>query len=171
MKKIISLLITLSILSVGVMAEDFGAQGALTSTEFTIKQMLNYAIQDEYLALNEYEALVEKFGVTRPYTNIIKAEKTHITYLEELYNNYEISIPLVDTSAFINVPSNLSEAAEIGVEAEVQNILMYEKFLEQDLQEDIREVFIHLKEGSENHLRAFKRQLDTNGRGGLNRKG
>ena len=40
--------------------------------------MLTYAIQDEYLALAEYELIIEKYGSMRPFSNIINSEKTHI---------------------------------------------------------------------------------------------
>lgn len=37
---------------------------------------------------------------------------------------------------------------------------MYEKFLAQDIPDDIREVFEELMNASKNHLEAFKRRLE-----------
>ena len=40
---------------------------------------------------------------------------------------------------------------------EIENIAMYERFLQQELPKDVRQVFESLKNASENHLRAFRR--------------
>lgn len=157
MKKTFVLILLLS-LSTFLFAENYGATGALSQNEYTLEEMLHYAIEDEYLALGEYQAIMEEFNITRPYSNISESEKTHISYLEELYNDYRMSIPEIDALSHISIPASLKEAAEIGVQAEINNIAMYEKFLEQELPEDIRDVFENLMKGSENHLRSFERQ-------------
>jgi len=36
---------------------------------------------------------------------------------------------------------------------------MYEQFLDADLSDDVRAVFIELRDGSKNHLAAFERKL------------
>ncbi len=36
--------------------------------------MLIYVIQDEYTARSEYELILNKFDINRPFSNIIKAE-------------------------------------------------------------------------------------------------
>ena len=45
---------------------------------------------------------------------------------------------------------------EIGVEAEIENIAMYESFLKRELPDDVREVYKRLKATSQNHLRHLK---------------
>ena len=50
--------------------------------------------------------------------------------------------------------------------AEVKNIAMYEKFLDQDLPDDIRLVFANLMQASEKHLAAFERLDERVGLGG-----
>lgn len=95
MKKIVYLLIALIWFSSIISAEDFGASGALVKNELELEEMLSYAIQDEYLALREYEALIDEFGLDRPYSNIAESEKTHIRYLETIYRDYNIDIPEV----------------------------------------------------------------------------
>ena len=57
------------------------------------------------------------------------------------------------------LPEDMKTALEIGVQAEIDNISMYESFLKQDLPEDVRDVFENLKNGSVNHLRAFRNNL------------
>ena len=57
------------------------------------------------------------------------------------------------------IPQDIKTSLEIGVNAEIENIAMYESFLEKDLPEDVRVVFEKLQSASENHLRAFNNGL------------
>lgn len=142
-----------------LISEGYGAKGADLQTEFTLEEMMKYALEDEYLAYAEYELILSEMDVTRPFSNIIKAEATHIKYMEDLYDVYGYELPSVDPSQHILLPDSTNEAFIAGVDAEVINIAMYEKFLEQDLPDDVREVFERLKAGSESHLKAFQKNV------------
>lgn len=122
--------------------------------------MLMYAAQDEYLARGEYLAIVNKFGSQKPYSSIISAEETHLAYLKEVYIAYGLDFPADGSAEHIVVPANLLEAAKTGVQAEIENIAMYELFLTYDLPENVFEVFSALKSGSDSHLAAFQKQVD-----------
>ena len=67
-----------AVIESNIVEEDelFGASAAAEKDEFSLEEMLQYALQDERLALAEYELIVSEFNVTRPFTNIIKAEET-----------------------------------------------------------------------------------------------
>ena len=147
---------------------DFGAKSALEKEEYTIEKMLEYAIQDEYLARQEYELIMEEYGEQKPFSNIIKAEETHIELLKEIYEAYGYDIPQDNSIDYAVLPESLEAAFDIGVQAEIDNIAMYEKFLESELPDDIREVFIELKDGSVNHLAAFEKGVRGNGQGQSN---
>ena len=140
--------------------EGYGAKGVLADNNLTIMDMLTYAVQDEYLARGEYLSIIDKFGSQRPYSNIIRAEETHLAYLKEVYLAYGLDFPDDTSVDHIAVPANLLEAAKIGVQAEIDNIAMYELFLTYDLPENIVKVFTALKRGSESHLLAFQKQVD-----------
>ena len=135
---------------------DYGAKGALVDNELTIMDMLLYAVQDEYLARGEYLSIIETFGSQRPYSNIIKSEETHLAYLKEVFDSYGLDFPNDESIDHIIIPDNLLEAAKTGVQAEIDNIEMYELFLSYDLPENVIEVFSSLKNGSHSHLAAFK---------------
>jgi len=137
----------------------YGAVGSLTNDNIFIEQMLTYAIQDEYLARSEYEYIINEMNATTPFTNIIKAEQSHIELLVPLFETYGFQLPEDTSKDHILVPSSLTVAYETGVQAEIDNIAMYDKFLSLDLPDDIREVFITLRDGSKNHLAAFERKL------------
>lgn len=138
----------------------YGAIGALDDEDLSISDMLWYAVQDEYLALNEYIKIMEIFGEQKPYTNISNSERTHLSFLEEVYDSYNLEFPEDSSQQHVVVPSSLLEAAKTGVQAEIDNIEMYDKFLSYDLPENIQTVFLALKAGSESHLLAFEKQVD-----------
>jgi len=135
--------------------EGFGSQGALDDNDLSLADMLTYALQDEYLARAEYELILSDFGSVRPFTNIIRAEETHIDALLPLFEAYGITAPADEGSSHAAAVSSLTAAYQAGVNAEVNNIAMYETFLEQNLPSDVRIVFESLMHASENHLRAF----------------
>ncbi len=137
----------------------YGSAGALDDTSLTLADMLTYAIQDEYLAYAEYDQILSDFGNVRPFTNIIRAEATHIDALLPLFAAYGIAAPSdEDADRAVSVKA-LTDAFQAGVTAEVNNIAMYETFLDQTLPDNVRIVFESLMHASENHLRAFQNQL------------
>lgn len=146
--------------SVFANASDYGALGSFEKESYTLEDMLVYSIEDEYLARTEYEKIMEAFGEQRPFSNIIRAEEYHIELLKPLFEEYGIDIPDDKSQEYVHVPESLSVAYDTGVQAEVNNIKMYEMFLEQDIPDDVKYVFELLKNASENHLEAFQRNLD-----------
>ena len=145
MKKKVLLSTVVFLTGMMVSAASFGSAGALDAGEMDLEAMLKYALEDEHMALAEYEALMKEFNLDRPYSNIIKSEKTHISYLEELYKSYGIAIPVINTKDHLILPASPQEAAEIAVQAEINNIAMYAQFLQKELPADVKAVFENLK--------------------------
>ena len=137
--------------------KSFGAKAAKEDTDLTKEDMLTYAMEDEYLARKEYEIIINKYGEQTPFSNIIKAEEQHISMLTELFNKYTIPIPEDKSKDYVVIPNSLNESYNTGVKAEVENIDMYERFLNQDIPQDIKDTFIELKDASEKHLSAFEK--------------
>ena len=148
-----------------IQTNGFGALAALEKDDFTIEEMLVYAIQDEYMARQEYESIMDEFGEQRPFSNIIDAEVTHIQWLKELFDKYGYEIPTDDVAGYVVLPASIEAALEAGVQAEINNIAMYEKFMEEDLPDDIMDVFIELRDASQNHLAAFEKGPRGSGSG------
>jgi len=142
-------------------SDNYGSLGALENATFSVDEMVIYALQDEYTAKQEYAYIVKTFNVERPFTNIIDSEDTHISLLLPLFDIHDI--PPIDDDSLEHIVSiySIEEAFATGVQAEISNISMYNLFLEQEnLPEDIREVFIKLRDASKNHLSAFQRNVD-----------
>ena len=160
MKKLVIPVLTMTfIVSLTLSAADFGAKGALKADNLTLSDMLTYAIQDEYLARAEYAQIINKYGPIRPFSNIVKAEERHISYLIPLFERYGYDIPEDSADEYVIIPQDIKTSLELGVNAEIDNIAMYEAFLERELPADVRDVFEQLKRASENHLRAFQNNL------------
>ncbi|WHH61309.1 DUF2202 domain-containing protein [Petroclostridium sp. X23] len=167
MKKSLVAFVTISLLGIMIFGttvlaagEDFGARGASLQESYSLEEMLKYAVQDEYLARSEYQKIMDTFGTQRPFSNIIKSEEQHISLLKPLFEVYDIELPEDTANDYVIIPASINEALETGVQAEIANIAMYEKFLKQELPVDVRSVFERLKNASENHLRAFKNGVD-----------
>lgn len=141
-----------------------GAAALASDIELTVPTMLTFALQDEYLARGEYQKIMEKFGVRRPFSNIIKTEEQHIAWLIPLFEKHGATLPTDRGLELAQVPDTFAGSLQAGVEAEIANIKMYERFLTRELPTDVKGVFEHLLAASRNHLAAFSK-----GGGGQNR--
>ena len=161
------LMILLATLPMMSIAEDaYGSAAVTTNQTYTLEQMLTYAIQDEYMAQAEYQGILTTLGGDAPFSNILRAEATHIALLETLFATYKITVPANTAATKVTIPATLEEAYAIGVQAENANIAMYNTFLAQaDLPEDVQSVFTELYNGSQNHLTAFSRNTAKSGLG------
>jgi hypothetical protein len=157
MKKLVLLTILAAVVLVptaSAAAVMSGAKAALADKDLTLADMLTYALQDERIARTEYQVILDTFGSSRPFSNIIKAEESHIGYLLDLFADSKLAVP-ADNTAKPAAPKDWASAIEAGRQAEIDNIAMYDRFLAQNLPADVRQVFEQLKAASQNHLRAF----------------
>ncbi len=136
-----------------------GAAAANQDKNLEIADMLRYALEDEYLARDTYTKIMAKFGEIRPFVNIRESENNHIAMLLPLFETYGLSLPEHESDQ-APYGGTLQEAYIAGVQAEIENIAMYERFLKEDLPEDVRNIFEKLLRASEKHLKAFERKAD-----------
>lgn len=125
---------------------------------------LGSALQDERHAEAFYAAVMAKFGDTRPFSNIIEAERRHEAMLIGLYETYGVAVPengyatgALEAPA---APETLVDACKIGVQAEIANRDLYDGQLLPAVAAypDITLVMQRLRDASEEkHLPAFQR--------------
>lgn len=160
---LVTAITTLSLTSVNAQSvyEEYSLETELNVTEeyeYTVLEMLNYAMMDEYMAQAEYEAILDEFGNVMPFSKIVKAEATHINLLLGLFEAYGYEVPENNAEENVVIPESITSALSTGIEAEEANIAMYQVFLAQDnLPNDVREAFEYLSQASENHLEAFSK--------------
>lgn len=135
----------------------------LTETEV---QALREALDDEYRSWATYDQVIADFGEVPPFSNIREAEGRHIEALCNLFARYELPVPANPWLGKVTRYTNLQEACEAAVEAEIGNSKMYGRLLNTTQRQDILAVLHNLKEASQQrHLPAFQRCTGGGGRG------
>jgi len=126
-----------------------------------LETKLNRALMDEYHARNTYRKIIAAFGPVRPFSNIVEAEQTHISFLLPLYEKYSIPVPAEPNTPETAVPKSMEEACRIAVQAEEENISLYDDLLAGTQEPDVIAVFKQLQAASrDHHLPAFRRCLE-----------
>lgn len=128
---------------------------SLTAAEI---QALHDALDDEYHAAAVYSQVLNDFGVVRPFLNIRDSELRHIKALLHLFERYSLPI-LANPWTTGKLPrfASVKEACEAGVQAEIENVALYERILNSTSRADLLQVFRRLQAASqERHLPAFQ---------------
>jgi hypothetical protein len=117
---------------------------------------LTEAIDEEYGALNTYQAVVSQFGSVTPFSRIVRAEQQHVNALARLFTKYGLSVPtnpgLVPAPTF----ASLTAACQTGVDAEKADAALYDTLKPSVDNADVLQVFANLQAASLNsHLPAF----------------
>jgi hypothetical protein len=122
------------------------------------RQGLADALDDEYKARATYAQVIADFSEVRPFVNIVEAEKRHISALLDLFEHYGIAPPPDRWSGSAPRFSNLTAACAEAVQAEIDNVAIYDRVLQTTHRADILTVYQALREASlEHHLPAFRR--------------
>ncbi len=99
-----------------------------------------------------------------PFINIVKAEQTHIELLLPLYKKYAVPLPAEPDPNRISVPQSLLAACQMGVEAELANVAMYDNLIAATDLPDVVDVLQRLQAASrDHHLPAFQRCVERGG--------
>ncbi len=130
----------------------------------TLQEVLTEALDDEYKARAMYRKVIDQFGPVRPFVNIVEAEERHIAVLLPLFEKYRIAPPKDNWAKMVRVPDTVLEACQAGVDAEIENIAMYDRLLGAVQEEDVVRVLTNLHAASrEHHLPAFQRCVERGG--------
>ncbi|NLR72064.1 DUF2202 domain-containing protein [Novosphingobium sp. ERN07] len=144
-------------------------------TNGDLRRILDEALEDERKAEATYAAVLAKFGEVRPFSNIIDAERRHSSAIERQMARLGFPIPPNNWEGRAPIPASLAEACRDAVQAEVENIALYDRLLPTIADGTVRQVLENLQAASrDNHLPAFRRCLaheDGKGGGGFRRSG
>ncbi|OWQ96370.1 ferritin-like domain-containing protein [Sphingopyxis witflariensis] len=135
-----------------------------------LRTVLLDALEDERKAEATYGAVIAKFGPVRPFINIVEAEQRHAAALERQIQRLGMEIPENPwQAAKIALPPSLADACAMAIEAEIENIALYDRLIPQIDDPIVRQVLQNLQDASRNkHLLAFRRCLarESGERGG-----
>ena len=147
------------------------SEGKLTQTEL---ENLNYLRDEEKLAYDVYQTLGDKWAINA-FQNISNSEERHQSKVVSLLNAYgheDMSGKLElgkfankDIENFFNTLTSegnksLIDALYVGATIEVLDIKDIDNMMTETKKPDVLAVLQILKSGSENHLSAFKRQIE-----------
>lgn len=141
------------------------------------RESIIYMREEEKLARDVYRQMYAKYDL-RPFRNISQAEERHMELMKDLLTKYSINDPVSsdETGSFNNTTLNdlykksieqgntsLIDALKAGALIEEVDIKDLDKQLMVTQNSDIKETYTYLKQGSENHLRAFVKNLRNHG--------
>lgn len=118
---------------------------------------LNEAINEEFGALNTYQAAVAQFGNVYPFSQIARAEQQHVNALARLFARYGLAVPANPGLTSTPTWNAVAAACQTGVDAEIKDAALYDRLKPQVDNADILQVFANLQAASlNNHLPAFE---------------
>ena len=123
------------------------------------RDALYAALADERRSRALYQAVLDRHGRVMPFANIVNAEVMHARHVADLMTARGIEIP-PDTQAFeaSGMPDSVAACCEMAMQAEIDNVALYDRWLTRVDDRAVREVFTHLRWMSqERHLPAFSR--------------
>lgn len=138
---------------------------------------LVYMREEEKLARDVYRGLFQKWG-SEPFARIAAGEQRHMDAVAALLGRYDLPDPVSDntpgvfknatlhalyTDLMAQGSASLAAAFRVGATIEDLDIHDLDEALQQADNQDIKFVFDNLTRGSNNHLRAFSRQLESLG--------
>ena len=137
--------------------------------------------EEEKLARDVYLTLAEMWDGP-VFSNIAASEQRHMAAMGLLITKYGLTDPVTDDTVgvfsnpeFTALYASLTEggapslldALKVGVQIEELDIADLDKALSETDKSDIQWVFGNLRSGSSNHLRAFTRNIESDGTGCL----
>lgn len=144
---------------------------AATPPEYpkTAEQAILAAYDDECRAEQTYAAIMAEFGERNPFKNIRQAEIRHREMLLPHFKTYQLTVPANPYArkeretedawqSRLGVPKTFKEALAAGIQAEKDNVKLYDAIFRIDLPQELEDTFEHLRWASqERHLPAFER--------------
>lgn len=144
---------------------------SLTPPEYpkTAEQAILVAYDDECRAEQTYAAIMAEFGERNPFKNIRQAEIRHQQSLIPHFKTYKLTVPANPYArkeketedawqARLGVPKTFKEALAAGIQAEKDNVKLYDAIFKIEMSPELQSTFEHLRWASqERHLPAFER--------------
>jgi len=136
---------------------------------------LLFMIEEEKMAHDLYAAFYVQYGASS-FQKISSSEQVHMDELKMLLDSFSIADPTIGNAAGVFSDTDLqalynqllaqgsislAEAFRVGATVEEIDILDLQNRIAQTAQADILGVYTALENGSENHLRAFVRQINN----------
>lgn len=154
------------------------AQQTISLNKTEIDDIL-FMREEEKLARDVYDSLYNKYG-GNPFNNIRKSEQVHMNRMKDLITTYKLQDPvdgstnnhgIFKNSTLQNLyyqlvkqgSQSITEAYKVGALIEEIDIKDLDDKIEQTTNQNIIAIYTMLKRASQNHIRAFVRNLKREG--------
>ncbi len=118
---------------------------------------LALAIQEEYTAMNTYQAILSELGEVGPFSRIARSEQMHVNALIRVAERYGVEVP-ENAGAIADIEwATFEEACQLGVTFEQLDADLYDELLPNTTNPALIRVYTNLQRASlNNHLPAFE---------------
>jgi len=115
------------------------------------------AIQEEYTAMNTYQAIMEELGDVQPFSRIARAEQQHVNALIRVAERFGVEVPENAGEVADIAWNTLEEACQLGVTFEQLDADLYDVLMANTTNPMLIRVYTNLQRASlNNHLPAFE---------------
>lgn len=118
---------------------------------------LALAIQEEYTAMNTYQAIMAELGEIQPFSRIARSEQQHVNALIRVAERFGVEVP-ENAGAIADIEwTTFAEACQLGVTFEQMDADLYDELLPNTTNPALIRVYTNLQRASlNNHLPAFE---------------
>ena len=115
------------------------------------------AVQEEYTAMNTYQAVINTLGDVLPFVRIARSEQQHVNALIRVAQRFGVEVPGNAGEVADIEWSTLDEACRMGVTFEQMDADLYDKLMSNTTNPILIRVYSNLQRASlEKHLPAFE---------------
>ena len=115
------------------------------------------AIQEEYTALNTFQAVIKALGDVQPFLRIARSEQQHVNTLIRVAQRFGVEVPENAGEVAEIEWSTREEACQMGVTFEQVDAALYDELLLNTTNQALIRVYSNLQRASlEKHLPAFE---------------
>ena len=118
---------------------------------------LALAIQEEYTAMNTYQAIMGELGEIQPFSRIARSEQQHVDAIIRVAQRFGVEIP-ENAGLIADIEwTTFAEACQLGVTFEQMDADLYDQLLPNTTNAMLIRVYTNLQRASlNNHLPAFE---------------
>ena len=125
----------------------------------SVRTAVEEALRDELRGEAMYARVLKDHGDVRPFSNVVRAERRHAAFLEDLLKARGLVVPAHPAGGEAPAYASVKEACGAAVEFETTNVALYDRLLAAGpLPDDVKRVFDHNRVASlDHHKPAFER--------------
>ena len=132
---------------------------ATTPLSESSRAAVEEALRDELRGEAIYARVLKDHADVRPFSNVIRAERRHAAFLEDLLKARSLAVPALPAGDEVPVYASVKEACAAAVVFETKNVALYDRLLAAGpLPDDVKQAFDHNRMASlDHHKPAFER--------------